>query len=276
MLRRLEDAVRDGDFIHAIIRGTAINNDGARKVSYLAPSVAGQADAIGEALSVADVQADSISYVETHGTGTTVGDPIEIAALTRAFRTSSRRNGFCAIGSLKTNVGHLDAAAGVAGFIKTVLALEHRQLPPSLNFSQPNPLIDFEHSPFYVNTRLREWESDGKPRRAGVTSLGIGGTNAHAILEEAPNAAPSGPSRPWQVLTLSAKSPAALDSMARDLADHLEENSPAIADVAFTGHVGRKAFRYRRAIVCADSIDAAKTLRLGDSKRVVSGLAPDS
>ncbi|MFZ0677279.1 SDR family NAD(P)-dependent oxidoreductase [Candidatus Binatus sp.] len=276
VLRRLEDAVRDNDFIHAIIRGTAINNDGARKVSFLAPSVAGQADAIGEALAVADVTAESISCVETHGTGTTVGDPIEIAALTRAFRTSSKGNGFCAIGSLKTNVGHLDAAAGVAGFIKTVLALEHRQLPPSLNFSQPNPLIDFEQSPFYVNTRLREWESGDKPRRAGVTSLGIGGTNAHAILEEAPNAAPSGPSRPWQVLTLSAKSPAALDSMARGLADHLEENSPAIADVAFTCHVGRKAFRQRRAIVCADSIDAAKTLRLGDSKRVVSGLAPDN
>ena len=276
VLRRLEDAVRDSDFIHAIIRGTAINNDGARKVSYLAPSVAGQTDAIGEALSVADVQADSISYVETHGTGTTVGDPIEIAALTRAFRTSSKRDGFCAIGSLKTNVGHLDAAAGVAGFIKTVLALEHRQLPPSLNFSHPNPLIDFEHSPFYVNTRLREWESDGKRRRAGVTSLGIGGTNAHAILEEAPTAAPSGLSRPWQTLTLSAKSPTALDLMARELADHLEENSPTIADVAFTSHIGRKAFRYRRAIVCADPTDAAKTLRAGDSKRIVSGSAPDN
>jgi acyl transferase domain-containing protein/thioesterase domain-containing protein/aryl carrier-like protein len=276
VLRRLEDAVRDGDFIHAIIRGTAINNDGARKVSYLAPSVAGQADAIGEALSVADVQPDSISYIETHGTGTTVGDPIEIAALTRAFRTSSTRDGFCAIGSLKTNVGHLDAAAGVAGFIKTVLALEHRQLPPSLNFSQPNPLIDFEHSPFYVSTRLREWDSDGAPRRAGVTSLGIGGTNAHAVLEEAPTIAPPGPSRPWHVLTLSAKSPTALDAMARDLAEYLEENSPSIADVAFTDHLGRKAFRYRRAIVCADPTDPAKTLRGIESKRVVAGLAPDN
>jgi acyl transferase domain-containing protein/thioesterase domain-containing protein len=276
VLRRLEDAVRDGDFIHAIIRGTAINNDGARKVSYLAPSVAGQADAIGEALAVADVTAESISYVETHGTGTIVGDPIEIAALTRAFRTSTKRNGFCAIGSLKTNVGHLDAAAGVAGFMKTVLALVHRQLPPSLNFSQPNPLIDFEQSPFYVNTRLREWEANHKPRRAGVTSLGIGGTNAHAILEEAPTVAPSGPSRPWQVLTLSAKSPTALDSMARDLANHLEENSEKLADVAFTGHLGRKAFRYRRAIVCADLTGASDSLRRGDSRRVASNSAPDS
>ncbi len=258
VLRRLEDAVRDGDFIHAVIRGTAINNDGARKVSYLAPSVAGQADAIAEALAVADAEADSISYIETHGTGTTVGDPIEIAALTRAFRASTERNGFCAIGSLKTNIGHLDAAAGVAGFIKTVLALEHRQIPPSLNFSQPNPLIDFDHSPFFVNTRLRDWESDGKPRRAGVTSLGIGGTNAHAILEEAPHAIASGPSRPWQVLTLSAKTPTALDAMAQNLADHLEDNSPNLADVAFTTHLGRKAFRFRRAIICNDSIERSR------------------
>jgi acyl transferase domain-containing protein/thioesterase domain-containing protein len=275
VLRRLEDAVRDGDYIHAVVRGTAINNDGARKVSYLAPSVAGQADAIAEALAVADTEADSISYIETHGTGTTVGDPIEIAALTRAFRASTERNGFCAIGSLKTNIGHLDAAAGVAGFIKTVLALEHRQLPPSLNFSQPNPLIDFDLSPFYVNSSLREWENDGRPRRAGVTSLGIGGTNAHAILEEAPAATASGPSRSWQVLTLSAKTPAALDVMAENLAGYLEENSPSIADLAFTGHLGRKAFRFRRAIICKDSIDAVAVLRGDGSKRVVSNSASE-
>ncbi|MHB8383560.1 MAG: type I polyketide synthase [Candidatus Binataceae bacterium] len=276
VLRRLEDAVRDGDYIHAVIRGTAINNDGARKVGYLAPSVAGQSEAIAEALTVADTEADSISYIETHGTGTAVGDPIEIAALTRAFRASTERNGFCAIGALKTNIGHLDAAAGVAGFIKTVLALEHQQLPPSLNFSKPNPLIDFEHSPFYVNTKLREWKSDGQPRRAGVTSLGIGGTNAHAILEEAPPAAASDPSRPWQLLTLSAKTPAALEAMAQNLADHLEEKSPNLADVAFTNHFGRKAFRLRRAIICRDSTDAVDALRRGDSKRVVANSAPDS
>ena len=167
------------------------------------------------------------------------------------------------MGSVKTNVGHLDAAAGVAGFIKTILALENRQLPPSLNFSKPNPLIDLERSPFYVNTGLRDWEGNGQPRRAGVTSLGIGGTNAHAILEEAPGVGPSGPSRPWQLLTLSAKTPTALDSIGRDLAEHLEENSPALADVAFTTHLGRKAFRFRRAIVCADSIGAAETHRPG-------------
>ena len=276
VLRRLEDAVRDGDFIHAVIRGTAINNDGARKVSYLAPSVAGQADAIVEALAVADADADSISYVETHGTGTTVGDPIEIAALTRAFRVTTERNGFCAIGSLKTNIGHLDTAAGVAGFIKTVLALEHHQIPPSLNFSEPNPLIDFDHSPFFVNSKLRDWESDDQPRRAGVTSLGIGGTNAHAILEEAPMAMPSGPSRRWQVLTLSAKTPTALDAMARNLAEHLEERSPNLPDVAFTSHLGRKAFRFRRAIICKDSIDAAGAIRQGSSRRVFSNSAREN
>src|SRR5579863_4015550 len=276
VLRRLEDAIRDGDFIRAVIRGTAINNDGARKVSYLAPSVAGQADAISEALTVADVSADSISYVEAHGTGTIIGDPIEVAALTRAFRASTERNGYCALGSVKSNVGHLDAAAGVAGFIKTILALENRQIPPSLNFAKPNPLIDFERSPFYVNTGLCDWEANGQPRRAGVTSLGIGGTNAHAILEEAPGVGPSSASRPWQLLTVSAKTPAALDAVGRGLAEHLEEVSPAIADVAFTTHLGRKAFRFRQAIVCADSNGAAEAISRGDSKRVVSGSSSES
>ena len=186
VLRRLADALADGDRIHAVIRGSAINNDGARKVGYLAPSVDGQADVVAEALAVAEVPAETISYVETHGTGTPVGDPIEIAALTQAFRESTQARAFCAIGSLKTNIGHLDAAAGVAGLIKTVLALENKQLPPSLHFSQPNPRIDFASSPFYVNSRLAEWKGGGVPRRAGVTSLGIGGTNAHVIVEEAP------------------------------------------------------------------------------------------
>ncbi|MBF6571305.1 MAG: KR domain-containing protein [Candidatus Binataceae bacterium] len=276
VLRRFEDAVADGDFIHAVIRGTAINNDGARKVGYLAPSVAGQAEAVIEALTVADVEADSISYIEAHGTGTSVGDPIEIAGLTRAFRMSTKRNGFCAIGSLKTNIGHLDAAAGVAGFIKTVLSLEHRQLPPSLNFVQPNPLIDFAASPFFVNTQLSAWESDGQPRRAGVTSLGIGGTNAHAILEEAPSCPASGPSRPWQVLTLSAKTPSALEMMAGNLASHLEQHSPNLADVAFTGHLGRKAFQLRRAVACSDLTQAITALRGGDQKRVISNSARET
>ena len=186
VLRRLEDAIADRDTIHAVILGSAVNNDGQRKVGYLAPSVAGQAEAIAEALGVAGINADRISYVETHGTGTAVGDPLEIKGLTQAFRGDTNRNGFCAIGSLKTNVGHLDAAAGVAGLIKTVLALRHRQLPASLNFQKANPQIDFENSPFFVNRTLTPWQTDDAPRRAGVTSLGIGGTNAHVVLEEAP------------------------------------------------------------------------------------------
>ena len=185
VLRRLEDAIADHDTIHAVILGSAVNNDGQRKVGYLAPSVAGQAEAIAEALGVAGVNAESISYIETHGTGTAVGDPLEIKGLTQAFRRDTDRKGYCAIGSLKTNVGHLDTAAGVAGLIKTVLALRHRQLPASLHFQKPNPQIDFQNSPFYVNGALTDWKSDGRPRRAGVTSLGIGGTNAHVILEEA-------------------------------------------------------------------------------------------
>ena len=192
VLRRLEDAIADRDTIHAVILGSAVNNDGQRKVGYLAPSVAGQAEAIAEALGVAGVNAETISYVETHGTGTAVGDPLEIKGLTQAFCGDTNRIGFCAIGSLKTNIGHLDAAAGVASLIKTVLALRHRQLPASLNFQKSNPHIDFQNSPFHVNKSLANWESDDTPRRAGVTSLGIGGTNAHVILEEAPEPVRSG------------------------------------------------------------------------------------
>jgi acyl transferase domain-containing protein/thioesterase domain-containing protein len=272
VLRRLEDALADGDHIHAVIRGSAINNDGARKVGYLAPSVTGQAEVVAEALEVADVAAESISYVETHGTGTPVGDPIEIAALTQAFRRSTQARGFCGIGSLKTNIGHLDAAAGVAGLIKTVLALEHRQLPPSLHFAKPNPRIDFANSPFYVNHRVAEWPSGRTPRRAGVTSLGIGGTNAHVVLEEAPAAAKSGESRPWQVLTVSAKTPAALETASRNLAEHLEQHPELpLADVAFTGHLGRKAFAYRRAVVYGTHQEAIQSLRLEDAKEVFRG-----
>src|SRR2546430_3648889 len=185
VLKRLADALSDGDPIHAVIKGSAVNNDGSEKAGYTAPGVNSQADAVVEALANAGVEADSISYLEAHGSGTPVGDPIEIRALTKAFRTSTPRSGYCAIGSVKTNVGHLDAAAGVAGILKTVLALKHRQLPPRLHFSEPNPEIDFPSTPFYVNTQLPEWTSEG-PRRAGVMSTGMGGTNAHVVLEEAP------------------------------------------------------------------------------------------
>ena len=184
VLKRLEDALNDRDTIHAVIKGSAINNDGSLKVSYTAPRIDTQAKVIRTAQVVAEVEPETITYIEAHGTGTALGDPIEIAALTQAFRSSTQKKGFCAIGSVKTNIGHLDTAAGVTGLIKTVLALKHKQIPPSLHFEQPNPEIDFANSPFYVNTTLSEWETNGTPRRAGVSSFGLGGTNAHVILEE--------------------------------------------------------------------------------------------
>jgi acyl transferase domain-containing protein/thioesterase domain-containing protein/acyl carrier protein len=274
VLRRLEDALRDGDTVHAIIRGTAINNDGSRKVGFLAPSVAGQAEVIAEAMAAAGVDADSISYVEAHGTGTKVGDPIELEALTRSFRESTDRRGFCAVGSVKANVGHLDAAAGVAGLIKTTLALQHRQLPPTINFNRPNPLIDFASSPFFVTSAVREWRAETAVRRAGVTSLGIGGTNAHVILEEAPAREASSPLRNHELLTLSAKTPAALDAMARNLADYLEGDTQ-LDDVAFTCHLGRAALPYRRAIVCGDSREAVSLLRHASASKVISRTAAE-
>jgi acyl transferase domain-containing protein len=189
VLKRLEDALRDGDCIDAVIKGSAINNDGAAKVGFTAPSVEGQARAISEAMSLGEVDPASIGYVETHGTATPIGDPIEIAALSLAFSGQSLAAGSCAIGSVKSNVGHLDCAAGVAGFIKTVLSLKHSQLLPSLHCSTPNPEIDFASTPFYVNDSLRSWTvKKNERRRAGVSSFGIGGTNAHVVLEEAPAA----------------------------------------------------------------------------------------
>jgi acyl transferase domain-containing protein/thioesterase domain-containing protein/acyl carrier protein len=269
VLRRLEEAIQDRDRIDAVILGSAVNNDGSRKIGYLAPSVEGQAEVVAEALGVAGVDAESISYVETHGTGTSVGDPIEIRGLTQAFRRDTARNGFCAIGSLKTNVGHLDTAAGVAGLIKTVLALGHQTLPPSLNFRVPNPLIDFENSPFYVNRTLGRWETKEWPRRAGVTSLGIGGTNAHVILEEAPKIEQPRKEESPQLLVLSAKTETALARATSRLAAHLEQNPHlSLADVAFTSQIGRTPFPYRRAVVASDTTDAARALASGDPARV--------
>ncbi|MGK5632218.1 type I polyketide synthase, partial [Streptomyces sp. URMC 123] len=188
LLKRLDDALADGDHIHAVVRGSAVNNDGRRKVGFAAPSVRGQAEVILTAQIMAGVEADSIGYVEAHGTGTPVGDPIEVAALTRAFGAGTGRTGYCALGSVKSNIGHTDAAAGIAGLIKAVLALEHRTIPPTLHFETPNPLLRLDESPFYVPTESRPWPAGPLPRRAGVSSLGIGGTNAHVVLEEAPQA----------------------------------------------------------------------------------------
>jgi len=218
VLKRLEDALRDGDTAHAVIKGSAVNNDGSSKIGFTAPGLKGQAEVISEAMALAGFDPSTITYVETHGTGTQLGDPIEIVALTRAFGQSGEKKGACAIGSVKTNVGHLDTAAGVAGLIKTVLCLKHGMIPPSLHFERPNPEIDFDRTPFFVNGRLVPWERGPSPRRAGVSSFGIGGTNAHAVLEEAPEQV-SGPSRPTQLLIFSAKSKKALENATTNLGD---------------------------------------------------------
>jgi len=271
VLKRLEDAIADGDTIHAVIRGCAMNNDGAGKVGYTAPSVEGQAEAIAEAMALADIDPETIDYIETHGTGTALGDPIEIKALTKAFSQDTQREPFCAIGSVKTNVGHLDAAAGVASLIKTVLSLERGLIPPSVHFQEPNPEIDFANSPFYVNTDLTEWKTNGTPRRAGVSSLGIGGTNAHLILEEAPPLPESSASRPWQLLVLSAKTSSALetitDNLVQSLKQHPEEN---LADTAYTLQVGRQVFEHRRILVAQNREDAIATLETRDPQRTIT------
>ena len=277
VLKRLADALAQGDPIHAVIKGSAVNNDGSAKAGYTAPSVNGQAEAIVEALANAEVDADSISYIEAHGSGTPVGDPIEILALTKAFRKFTQRNGFCAIGSVKTNVGHLDAAAGMAGVIKTVLALKHRRIPPTLHYAKPNPEIDFPATPFYVNTQAMEWVRGDSPRRAGVMSTGMGGTNAHLILEEAPASAPAPRSNGAQLLLLSAKSSAALDGMSRQLADFLTAAvAPDLADVAYTLQNGRKFLPHRRFVVCHSQEDAVEGLNSPDPKKIASGVVADA
>ena len=269
LLKRLEDALADGDTVRAVILGSAINNDGSSKVGFTAPSVDGQAGVIRQAHQAAGVDPETITYVEAHGTGTALGDPIEVAALTQAFRAATDKRGFCALGTLKPNLGHLDAAAGVAGLVKAALCLERRSLPPSVCFTAPNPRIDFDGSPFFVNTRLSEWPANGAPRRAGVSSFGIGGTNAHAVLEEAPAPEPAGSSRPAQLLLLSARTASALDAATARLADHLERHPEIdLADVAYTLQVGRRAFRHRRTLVCRSREEAVRLLRELDPVRV--------
>lgn len=254
VLRRLEDALADGDNIHAVIRGSAVNNDGSRKVGYLAPSVEGQARAAAEALSIADVEPGSVAYLEAHGTGTSVGDPIELAALAEAYGAASSKQ-FCGIGSLKTNIGHLDTAAGVAALIKVALAFRHELIPASLNFSRPNSRFELERSPFYVVDRPKIWPRNGVPRIAAVNSLGVGGTNAHVIVEEPPPKKSKSRSRQdWKVFTLSARTPAALEQLRDKWLDFLEEPQPgfALGDAAYTTQVGRRAFVNRTAVVARD------------------------
>ncbi|MEH2206133.1 MAG: SDR family oxidoreductase [Nostoc sp.] len=262
VLKRLEEAIADGDCIHAIIKGSAINNDGSDKVSYTAPSVNGQAKVIRAAQVMAEVEPDTISYIEAHGTGTSLGDPVEIAALTQAFRTKTQNKRFCGIGSVKTNIGHLDSTAGVAGLIKTVLALKHKKIPPSLNFEEPSPQIDFANSPFYVNNKLSEWKTNGTPRRAGVSSFGFGGTNAHIILEEAPITPSSSPSRNWQLLLLSTKTSTSLETATENLANYLQSNPDLnLADVAHTLQLGRWTLNHRQMVVCQNQEDAINALQ---------------
>ncbi len=262
VLKRLEEALEDGDPVLAVIKGSAINNDGSVKVSYTAPSVEGQAEVIGAAQALADIDPESLGYIEAHGTGTSLGDPIEVTALKKVFAESTQKKGFCALGSVKSNLGHLDAAAGVAGFIKTVLTLQHGQIPPSLHFEQPNPAIDFESSPFYVNAALRDWPVGDSPRRAAVSSFGVGGTNAHVILEQAREQRPSGPSRPWQLLCLSARTESALEAATANLADSLQgQPDTPLADVAYTLHTARSVFRQRRFLVAQDRQQAIQALR---------------
>ena len=254
-LKRLADAIEDGDCIHAVIRGSAVNNDGSVKVGFTAPGVDGQAEVIALAQAMAGVDPKTITYIEAHGTGTALGDAIEIAALTQAFGAATQAKGFCAIGSVKTNFGHLEAAAGIAGLIKTVLALRHRTLPPSLHFQTPNPEIDFAGSPFYVNNVVREWKPGPAPRRAGVSSFGIGGTNAHVILEEGPACEPlrAGVERPVHILSLSAKNPAALRELAGRFETCLANTSETLSDISFTANTGRQHFTHRFAAVAGST-----------------------
>jgi phthiocerol/phenolphthiocerol synthesis type-I polyketide synthase E len=273
VLRRLADAVADGDHIRAVLRGSAVNNDGFDKIGYTAPSIEGQARVVRAAQLIAEVAPETVTYIEAHGTGTPLGDPIEIAALTKAFQQGTDRRGFCRIGSIKTNIGHTDAAAGVAGFIKTVLALQHRELPPSLHFNAPNPEIDLAGSPFVIPTCRTPWEAAATPRRAGVSSLGIGGTNAHVVLEEWPEP-PADPGPPRHLLVVSAKTRSALDAATERLAEHLHRNPDiALGDAAWTLQVGRQEQRYRRFVVAERAVDAAAGLAEASSAGMMGAVA---
>ncbi|WP_084195840.1 hybrid non-ribosomal peptide synthetase/type I polyketide synthase [Streptosporangium amethystogenes] len=272
-LKRLEDAIADGDVIHAVIRGSAVNNDGARKVGYVAPAVDGQAEVIERALAAAGVSPGTIDYIETHGTATPLGDPIEVAALAQVYgREETSRP--CALGSVKSNIGHTDAAAGVAGLIKTVMALKDGTLPASLNFSAPNPRIDFDGTRFYVNTESRAWPTGDGPRRAAVSSFGMGGTNAHVILEEAPRIPPRDTADDPELLVLSARTPSALDAVTERLGDHLRDHPEvSLASAATTLRLGRRELDHRRTLVSADRKAAVEILTAKDPQRLRSGTA---
>ncbi len=275
VLKRLADAIKDGDHISAIIRGAACNNDGSNRVGFTAPGVEGQAEVVAMAQAVANVAPDTISYIETHGTGTTLGDPIEIAALTQVFRERTDKKQFCALGAVKANVGHLDTAAGVTGLIKTALMLKEKVLPPAANYKQPNPKIDFKNSPFFVNKDLQKWETGGAPRRAGLSSFGIGGTNVHVVMEQAPAIEPSTQSRKYQLINFSAKTDTAVNTMMTNLADFLNKNPNVnLADLAFTYHLGRKVLEHRRTILAHSVDDLHAVLAQRDPQRIFGSYHP--
>lgn len=283
LLKPLDDALQNNDNIYAVIAGSATNNDGSNKTGYTAPSVEGQAKVINSALASANLDSERIGYVEAHGTGTAVGDPIEIEGLRKAFQKASASDTHaplnephCAIGSVKTNVGHLDVAAGVTGLIKAAKIMQTRLIPPTLHYTKPNPKIDFSKTPFYVNTELKEWAGHKMSRYAGVSAFGLGGTNAHVILSEPPSQTESDDGRYWHIVTLSAKSPQALETMTQRLVSHLIENEQQpkhhqrFENICYSLHVGRRDFAYRRQLVCRNSDEAIAALTNPQSQRVIT------
>jgi acyl transferase domain-containing protein/SAM-dependent methyltransferase/acyl carrier protein len=276
VLKRLEDAVRDNDNIYAIVLSSAVNNDGSIKVSYTAPGIDGQSEVIAEVHNLADINPGTITYVETHGTATKLGDSIEIAALKKVFSLVKNDKSFCAIGSVKSNFGHLDSAAGIAGFIKTVLALKNKQIPPSIHFENQNSSLNIDGSPFYVNNKLTEWTTDGIPRRAGVSSFAMGGTNAHVILQEAEEYTPYEPENKTCVVPISAKTENALIKYSQNLLEELNIKGKLLNDVTYTFQMGRKPFKYRKAIVVNSMSGLLKELEPGKSSSTYTGTADSS
>ncbi len=276
VLKRLEDAVRDNDNIYAVVLSSAVNNDGSVKVSYTAPGIDGQSEVIAEAHSIADINPETISYIEAHGTATKLGDPIEIAALKKAFNSSTNKKSFCAIGSVKSNMGHLDSAAGIAGFIKTVLSLKNKQIPPSLHFENPNPALNISDSPFYINHKLSEWITDGFPRRAGVSSFAMGGTNAHLILQEAEDFNQVETESTFGIIPISAKTESTLANYPKNLFEALSKENQPLNNIAKTYQIGRKPFKYRKAYVAGNLTELLNELSFDKSNNSFSGIVDNS
>jgi len=274
-LRRLEDAIEDSDRILAVVRGAAVNNDGSVKIGFTAPSTHGQSEVIAQAQAAAGIDPGTVQYIEGHGTATHLGDPIEVAALSDVFRASTDKKQFCAIGSVKSNLGHLEAAAGIAGLIKAVLALENKVIPPSLHFEQANVQIDFDKSPFYVNTEAVQWKANGSPRRAGVSSFGIGGTNAHVVLEEAPEVGTSEVrGRGAELLVLSGKSEAALSAQVERYRTYLADHGElSLEDVCYTADAGRSHFNHRLGVVASTRAELCERLDQLSNSKPVSGIS---